>query len=275
MNTGDISLGDILRDFADINFGLIAVILLAAWLITAVTRRALPWLADNLPSRFRPYLLPLAPIIRLAVIIVALLEIIPLIFDTSSPQNILAVLGAAGLAIGFAFKDYISSIIAGIVAIYEQPYRPGDWVSIDGDYGEVKSVGVRALKIRTPDDSAVVIPHAKMWDTNIINANDGNREHLVVAEFFVLPGHDAAAVRQKLWDVGATSPYTNHSLPIVVIVMEKPWGTVYRLKAYPIDGRYEFEFISDMTVRGKRVLAQMDVKPAIAPAVPNERPVTV
>jgi len=38
------------------------------------------------------------------------------------------------------------------------PYRRGDWISIEGTYGEVKSIGLRAVEIVTPDDTMVVIP---------------------------------------------------------------------------------------------------------------------
>jgi hypothetical protein len=40
-------------------------------------------------------------------------------------ENILLILGSAGIAIGFAFKDYVSSLIAGVVIIYDRPYRTG------------------------------------------------------------------------------------------------------------------------------------------------------
>ena len=56
------------------------------------------------------------------------------------------------------------------------------------------------------------------------------------------------------------------NLPITVAVFEKPWGTHYRVKAYPIDGRDEFLFISDVTVRGKTALANLNVQHVISPA---------
>ncbi|MDO9532345.1 MAG: mechanosensitive ion channel family protein, partial [Deltaproteobacteria bacterium] len=48
----------------------------------------------------------------------------------------------------------------------------------------------------------------------------------------------------------------------------QPWGTHYQLKAYPLDSREQFQFISDLTVRGKDVLAKMGVKPARALPAP-------
>lgn len=253
----------ILIDLQQIEWLRIAVVILLAWLVTFLSRRTLHWLASRLPARFRHYILPLVPTLRLLIIAVALLQLFPLLFNVT-PENIITILGALGVAIGFAFKDYVSSLLAGIVSIYERPYRAGDWVNIEGSYGEVKEVGMRALKLITPDDNMVTIPHARIWNSNISNANDGQRNHQCIANFYLHPDHNAQLVRQKLWDVGVTSPYTKLNQPVVVIVQEKPWGTHYKLKAYPIDGRNEFQYISDLTVRGKAALAELEVHFATA-----------
>jgi hypothetical protein len=55
----------------------------------------------------------------------------------------------------------------------------------------------------------------------------------------------------------------------VVIVKEEPWATHYRLKVYPIDGRDEFKFTSDLTMRGKAALARMGIRSVSVPAVPQ------
>ena len=248
-------------------------IILITWIFIALIERLLPRLAAQLPNRFRLYILPWVPLLRLLILFVAVLVILPMLVNPS-PSNILAVLGAAGLAVGFAFKNYVSSLIAGIVAIAERPYSVGDWVQIGGDYGMVESMGMRSLRMVTPDDSTVTIPHGRIWTENISNANSGQQDHLCVADFYVEPNHDAAAVRQKLWDVGMTSPYINLTYSpslreVVVIVLEEPWATHYRLKAYPMDGRDEFQFISDLTVRGKAALARMGVQSVSAPTVPT------
>jgi len=135
--------------------------------------------------------------------------------------------------------------IAGIVTIYERPYALGDRITIGDAYGEVTSVGLRSVQILTPDDTRISVPHARTWDTNIHNANAGKRDQLCVADFFLHSEHDARAARQALLDVIVTSPYLQMERPLAVMVAEKPWGTHYRLKAYPVDGRDEFSFITE------------------------------
>lgn len=203
----------------------------------------------------RLYLLGAVPIIRLVLLGVAILWLIPIIFNITW-QNLLVISGAASVAIGFAFKDYVSSIIAGIVAIVERPYRPGDWVKIDGDYGEVKTVGMRAIEIFTPNDNVVTIPYEKIWKNNVSNSNDGARTLMCAAHFYIAPHHDAARVRASLRDVALTSAFLDYEHPVRVVVKQTPWGTHYQLKAYPFDMRDQFDFTSDLTVRGKIAVEQ-------------------
>ena len=162
-----------------------------------------------------------------------------------------------GLALGFAFKDYVSSLIAGVVTLYEALYRPGDWIEVNGAYGEVKSIDMRSAEIVTADDTVVVIPHLKLWDQLLFNANDGGHNLLCVADFYIHPRHDAAQVKHTLLDLALTSAFLQIDKPINVIVLEKPWGTHYRFKANPIDPHRQFHFITDLTVRGKAALIEM------------------
>ncbi|EGV19066.1 mechanosensitive ion channel family protein [Thiocapsa marina] len=264
-NTDIIRLFKVLDPAALLELGLI---LLGATLLILANQTLVPWIANRLHGRYRLYLLAMVPLMRLAIIIVAFVLIVPLIIEPSL-QNMVAVLGTVGLAVGFALKDYVSSLIAGVVAVIEMPYRLGDWIEINGTYGEVAKVGMRTVQIVTPDDTRVSIPHLKLWNESIFNANSGGPELQCVADFYLHPLHDAGAVVQALQDVALTSPYLQLDQPIAVVVCEQPWGTHYRLKAYPIDPRQQFRFVSDLTVRGKAILAQLGVKPSAVASVPN------
>lgn len=254
----------VLKDITQVNIVSIILIVVVAWILLRFVQWFFPWLVKQLPSRFRLILLPVVPILQLAIIGSAFVIIVPLIIEPT-PEKLLVVLGGAAIALGFAFQEYASSLIAGIVTIYERPYRVGDWIKIGDAYGEVTSVRFRAVEMKTPDDCVVLIPHKKLWDSTIYNDNKGKREHLCVADFYLHPDHDAEQVRQKLHEVALTSPFLQINRPISVIVQEKPWGTHYRLKAYPIDGREQFSFISDLTIRGKAALSGLNVVPVVAP----------
>ncbi|RJS93068.1 mechanosensitive ion channel family protein [Salinisphaera sp. Q1T1-3] len=265
MNTTKQKADQLIYSLSNINFVKIALIVLGTWLAIYLARRLLPYLAERGPSQTRLILLGTVPIARLGLLVIAICWIIPLIFNVTF-QNFLVIAGAASVAIGFAFKDYVSSLIAGIVAIFERPYRPGDWVRFGDDYGEVINVGLRAVSINTADDDMVTVPHDTIWTSNIVNSNDGARTLQCVTDFYVAPEHDAAAVRAALHDVALTSAYLDYDKPIVVVLKETPWGTHYKIRAYPFEMRDQFVFISDLTGRGKRALAAAGARPITTPA---------
>lgn len=252
---------DILRQIQIEGLLVIAAILGAAVVLTFLVQRYGPRLAEQMPSRYRLSALALVPLLRLVVIAVSLALIIPQLIEPTF-ENLVAVLGAAGLALGFALKDYVSSLIAGIVVIYEGAYRPGDWVEVEGKYGEVRTVGMRAMEMVTPDDTVIVVPHQALWTKLIHNANDGTQNLQCVADFYLDPAHEGQKVRALLQDVALTSPYLQVERPVDVIAAERPWGTHYRLKAYPVDPRDQFRFTTDLTVRGKAALREANVSPA-------------
>lgn len=263
---GSGNISDIFRQITQANLIQVGLIILVAWLLIVLSQRLFPWLAERFPGRLRLIFLALPPVLRLLIILGAFLLIIPRIIEPTF-ENLVALLGALGLALGFAFKDYVSSLIAGVVTLFEMPYRPGDWIEVNGAYGEVKSINMRAVDIVTPDDTVVVIPHLKLWDQLIYNSNDGGQNLLCVTDFYLHPSHDAAQVKHTLQDVAMTSSYLQIQQPVEVIIKEEPWGTHYRLKAYPIDPRQQFHFITDLTVRGKAALAKLGVEFATVPII--------
>ncbi len=242
----------------------IGCIVLSAWLLIALTQRALSWLADRFTGRKRHFLLATVSLLRLSIIMTVAIMVIYRVIEPTF-ENVVALLGVLGLTLGFAFKDYISSLIAGIVVLFEMPYRPGDWIEVNGVYGEVRSIEMRAVEIVTPDDTVVVIPHVKIWNEPIMNSNDGGTDLMCVADFYLHPDHDPRTVKRLLHDVALTSPYLQLEREILIVAMEKPWGTHYRLKAYPADARRQFAFITDLIVRAKDVLADCNIAYAIVP----------
>lgn len=259
----------LLRDWREISFFWIVLTLVIAWAAIRLVRLGAKWIAERLPSRYRFYILPWVPVLRLVIIFIAVFEIVPWVIRPTA-GNLLAMFGAAGVAIGFAFKDYVSSLIAGLVIVYERPYRVGDWVKIGDDFGEVRSVGMRAVELVTPGDTVVTVPHAAIWNSAIHNSNGGQRDMQCVASFFVAPSHDGDAVRRKLLDVAMTSAYLHFDRPVVVVAAQLPWGARYLIRAYPIECREQFAFIADLTIRGNAALLRLGVKLVAAPPVAAE-----
>lgn len=235
---------------------IIFVILLGYRVLVTLVRRIVRHVAEKSPSHQRLLILRIAPIARLLIGIASIAMIVALLVEPSF-EDIVALTAMVGLGLAFAFKDYASCMIAGVVTIIENIYQPGDWIEIGGSYGEVKAIGIRAVHIVTADDTEVIIPHSKLWSSSVFNASSGKQSLLCVTNFYLNADHDSAAVCQALTEIGETSKYRKPESAIKVTASESPWGTRYKLKAYVADSREQFMMITDLTLRGKEKLRNM------------------
>ncbi|NJL97321.1 MAG: mechanosensitive ion channel family protein [Synechococcaceae cyanobacterium SM2_3_2] len=213
------------------------------------------WSAERTPRRFRLIIKQSLPFWK-ALILFSTGGYVLNLFLIFSPNNIFALTGTVAVALGFAFKDYVSSVIAGILALFETPYRVGDRVNIGGHYGEVTHYGLRGIKLRTPNDDTVTVPHNLLWTEAVVNTNDGALEAQVSVDFFFGHTVNAEAVRRILMHAAYTSPYTQLNLPIAVVITTKLWGFAFKLRCYPIDARDEFTYRTDLILRVKAALDQ-------------------
>lgn len=253
--------------FNSIDGWVIAEILLSillAWLFVKTVQKVLPRLADFLPAQLRNLTLNAVPILRVIALLVLIIWIVPLIFNITL-QNFIFIAGAMSVALGFAVKDLATSVIAGFVALFEKPYRLGDWIRIGDDYGEVVSIGMRAVQLRTPDDNVVTIAHDRIWTENVSNANDGFGTLMCVATFYVMRDQNTENVIPLLKTIARTSPYLNLDRDAIVVMENTPFCMVYRLKAYPFEPRNQFAFITDMTERGNAALFEAGIAMATLP----------
>ena len=231
------------------------LILLAAYIALKVLDRLVNWLSERTAKEWRLRVKQFLPFLRM-VVLTFTIAVLMNMFLNLSKENILAVTGTVAVALGFAFKDYASSIIAGIVGLFESPYGVGDRIKIGDYYGEVVSYGLRSVRIQTPDDNTITIPHNKIWTEAVSNSNAGALEAQVVTEFYFAHEIDINLVKKILYRTAQTSKYTALKLPIVVVMSEKPWGTAFKLKAYPLDARDEFIYQTDLVTRAKQAFAK-------------------
>jgi small-conductance mechanosensitive channel len=243
---------------------LIIAVLVGCSLLVHLVRLIARRTAESAPSRHRLLILRVTPIARLLIGLAGLGIIIPLLVEPTF-EDIIALLATVGLALAFALKDYVSCLIAGLLTILENTYQPGDWIEMDGTYGEVKAIGTRAVHIVTSDDNEVIIPHSKLWSTSVVNDSSGQPSLLAVTHFYLAADHDGAAVSQILAEIAETSPYRKPDTPVQVRAAETPFGTHYKLKAIVAESRQQFAMVTDLTLRAKERLRAMGVTYAQAP----------
>ncbi len=91
--------------------------------------------------------------------------------------SFIAVIGAAGLAVGLAFQGTLSNFAAGFLLIIFRPFKAGDFIDAAGSAGTVEEIQILYTKLKTPDNIKVVVPNSKLMGDTITNfsANDTRR----------------------------------------------------------------------------------------------------
>lgn len=133
--------------------------------------------------------------------------------------SFVAILGAAGFAIGFALKDSLGNFASGVLIMIFRPFKAGDYVEAGGASGSVEEVGVFATIIKTPDNKKVIVANSAITGANITNysAYPTRRVDLV---FGIGYGDDIDQARQILTDVVTSDERVLKDPAPVIAVME-------------------------------------------------------
>lgn len=123
--------------------------------------------------------------------------------------------GIAGIAIGFAAKDTLSNLFAGVFILADTPYRIGDYIVLDnGSRGKVTNIGLRSTRILTRDDIEVTIPNSIIGNSMIINQSGGPYEKMRVRlKVGVAYGTDVERVKTILREIAAGEEQICNSPP--------------------------------------------------------------
>jgi small conductance mechanosensitive channel len=114
--------------------------------------------------------------------------------------SFIAVLGAAGLAIGLALQGSLSNFAAGFLMILFRPFKVGDFIEGAGVAGTVEEIQIFTTTVMTPDNKTVIIPNAKLTGDNIVNyTKKGTRRVDMV--FGIGYGEDIDKARQVIRDI--------------------------------------------------------------------------
>ncbi len=77
--------------------------------------------------------------------------------------------GAVAIGIGFGSQNVMNNFISGLILLFERPIRAGDLVGVEGTYGVVEHIGGRSTRIRTPDNTHMIVPNSKLLENSLIN----------------------------------------------------------------------------------------------------------
>ncbi|WP_457676986.1 mechanosensitive ion channel family protein [Thiolapillus sp.] len=116
--------------------------------------------------------------------------------------SFLAVLGAAGLAIGLALQGSLANFAAGFLLIIFRPFKVGDVIEAAGVTGKVDLIQIFTTTLKTPDNKTIIVPNAKLGNDNIINysTQKTRRVDLVVGVSYDADLKETRAILQDIVD---------------------------------------------------------------------------
>lgn len=130
----------------------------------------------HVDAMLRSFFASLARYLVLAITIIAVLNQ----FGVQT-ASLIAVLGAAGLAIGLALQGTLSNVAAGVMLLIFRPFKAGDYVEAGGRAGTVKSLGLFVTELATPDNVQIIIPNSQVWGSAITNYSHHQTRRLDLA----------------------------------------------------------------------------------------------
>ena len=143
---------------------------IAGWVRRAITKGGV----DETLARF------LANLINIVLVVLVVLTAIGALGVNTT--NFLAIVGAAGLAVGLALKDSLSNFAAGVMLVFFRPFKVGDYIEAAGIAGSVESIRIFSTVLKTPDNRVITVPNALIYGATITNysAQDTRRVDLLI-----------------------------------------------------------------------------------------------
>jgi small-conductance mechanosensitive channel len=202
--------------------------------------------------------------VRFGVYLFTIVAVILLSFRIS--REVLAVLGGtAAVAIGFATKDLVSSLVAGVMIMFDRPFQVGDRVEFGGQYGDIVSIGLRSVKLRTLGDSIVTIPNNMLLNEVTSCGNYGEVNMQVQVDFLIGIDQEVERARSIVREAAVTSRYVHLPKPVDVLVEQTILSDYLalrlRLKAYVLDTQFEKAFATDVTLRVLEAFREAGIQP--------------
>lgn len=149
------------------------VILVLTWLIVKAARALVARVARSARMR-RSLTEVLQMIVAAAAWIVGILIATVIVFPSMTPAKMLTALGLGSVAIGFAFKDVFENFLAGILILFREPFRLGDYIECGSIDGQVEEITIRDTHIRQTDGQRVVMPNALLFKEPVTVRTDSD-----------------------------------------------------------------------------------------------------
>ncbi len=172
--------------------------------------------------------------------------------------SFIAVIGAAGLAIGLALQGSLSNFAAGFLMIIFRPFKVGDFIEGAGVAGTVEKIQIFTTQLKTPDNKTIIIPNAKLSGDNIVNFSaKGTRRVDMV--FGIGYGDDIDKARKIIADIIKNDDRVLKDPPPTIAVSELADSSVNFAVRPWVNGADYWDLLFDVTETIKKRFDAEDV----------------
>ena len=143
------------------------VLLIIGWTVAGWARRGIRHALERVPrmdETLKPFLAKLVWYVIMAFVLVAVLSQ----FGVQT-TSVIAILGAAGLAIGLALQGTLANVASGVMLLFLRPFNIGDYVDAGGIAGTVVEIGLFNTEIKTRNGLCLIVPNKIIWESPITN----------------------------------------------------------------------------------------------------------
>ncbi|HTC62147.1 MAG TPA: mechanosensitive ion channel domain-containing protein [Candidatus Saccharimonadales bacterium] len=154
---------------------ILAIIILVLFLFLASAAKSLVRRFTMNRGRRANLGLLLGQLAQVAVAIFGFLVALSVVAPSFQASDLIKMLGVGSVAVGFAFQNILQNFLAGILTLFQEPFRVGDWISVTGLEGRVQDIQARATLIQDSNSKLIVIPNAVLF-TNPVIVGEGMKK---------------------------------------------------------------------------------------------------
>ncbi len=191
--------------------------LIVLWLGWNVIRRFTRWVTKRMAQAgVDPGLQSFSgPLIRVGLQILLAISVASML--GAEMTSFIAVIGAAGFAVGLALQGSLSNFAGGVLILLLKPFRVGDYIEAAGYGGTVKEIQVFYTILNTPDNRKIIVPNAQLSNNSMVNYSVYDTRRIDF-KFGVGYGDDAGKVKEILRRIAAEHPLI-HQDPAPMVVL--------------------------------------------------------
>lgn len=200
MNLDAINNNDILKNLTDLTLeygpklvGAILVFIIGSWIIKGLNK-SIGKLMDKreMDASLKPFFKSLIAILLKVMLVISVLSMLGI-----EMTSFIAILGAAGLAVGMALSGTLQNFAGGVMILIFKPFKVGDLIEAQGHKGIVHEIQIFNTLLKTPDNRTIILPNGGLSNSSMVNFSNGDMT-MVEWTFGIAYGDSSEKAKQVL-----------------------------------------------------------------------------